>query len=116
MKILSYHSSSTENSGVSGGGDGLSLEHGLVMATFGVAAFLVLVGAAFGYVKWRKVQRFKVLDNNGEWRTSSTIEEKKAITLFYVEQGVHHLQRTAEPALKRTLTSIYDWAQGWWSV
>ena len=77
MKIISYHSDGTENSG--GGGDGLSLEHGLVMAAFGVAALLV-VGAAFGYVKWRRVQRFKVLDNNGERRTLSTIEEK-AISL-----------------------------------
>lgn len=59
---ISYFSSGSSSSST---GSGFRLEHGLIVIAFCSVA-LVLAVAALGYVKWKKVQRFKMLDNNSE--------------------------------------------------
>ena len=57
-------SAATASSG-GGGGDGGFILHGLIVAAF-FACVVALVSVSLALWKWRKVQRFKVLDNNGE--------------------------------------------------
>ena len=67
-----------------GGGGGFSLEHGLVVAAFACVA-LVAVTASLGFWKWRKVQRFKVLDNNGELVTCTYYAPLKSLKPFRIQ-------------------------------